>query len=278
MNSPTNTENTAIEPEVVSNGSNTISLEQYKLETAKAVDAEVVIEDPEKPSPEIEAMNKELGEIECDDPEEYIKKSQEVLEKHTFKDVFKVFSAMYDDSNLTLQAMQEGNVPKENADIVSMLKDSFELDTLNKIYVDECLVKYRKNNAYFSSANAKKGSKAKDGAYERLSKKFAKSSEKFPDIRSLKNVELVPNVTKNLWRHLVIALDAIVNKDGWTTRARYVKQVAINCNLIGLFFKHGGEDLYKVDENAFNCMKHIIPAVQSFNETVLNEISNHPEI
>lgn len=278
MNSPTNTENKVIEPEIVSDGSNVVNLEKYKLDAAKAIDAEVVAEEPEEVSPEVEAMNKELEGIECDDPEEYIKKTQEVLEKHTFKDVFKVFSAMYDDSSLTLQAMQEGSVPKDNADIVSMLKDAFELETLKKIYVDEGLVKYRKDNAYFSIANAKKGSKAKDGAYERLSKKFAKSSEKFPDIRSLKNVELVPNVTKNLWRHLVIALDAIVKKDGWTTRARYVKQVAINCNLIGLFYKHGGEDLYKEDENAFNCMKHIIPAVQSFNETVLNEISNHPEI
>lgn len=275
MNSPTNTENKVIEPEIVSDGSNVANVEKYKLDTAKAVDAEVVTDEI---SPEIEAMNKELEEISSDNPEEYLKKSQEVLEKHTFKDVFKVFSAMYDDSSLTLQAMQEGSVPKDNADIVSMLKDAFELETLKKIYVDEGLVKYRKDNAYFSIANAKKGSKAKDGAYERLSKKFAKSSEKFPDIRSLKNVELVPNVTKNLWRHLVIALDTIVNKDGWTTRARYVKQVAINCNLIGLFYKHGGEDLYKEDENAFNCMKHIIPAVQSFNETVLNEISNHPEI
>ena len=278
MNSPTNTENKVIEPEIVTDGGNVVNLEKYKLDAAKAIDAEVVAEEPEEVSPEVEAMNKELEGIECDDPEEYIKKTQEVLEKHTFKDVFKVFSAMYDDSSLTLQAMQEGSIPKDNADIVSMLKDAFELETLKKIYVDEGLVKYRKNNAYFSIANAKKGSKAKDGAYERLSKKFAKSSEKFPDIRSLKNVELVPNVTKNLWRHLVIALDAIVNKDGWTTRARYVKQVAINCNLIGLFYKHGGEDLYKEDENAFNCMKHIIPAVQSFNETVLNEISNHPEI
>jgi len=278
MNSPTNNENKVVEPEVVSNGSNVIDIEKYKLDTAKAVDAEVVKEEPEEVSPEVEAMNKELQEIDCDDPEEYMKKSQEVLEKHTFKDVFKVFSAMYDDSNLTLQAMQEGNVPKENADIVSMLKDAFELEAIKKIYVDEGLVKYRKNNAYFSSANAKKGSKVKDGAFERLSKKFAKSAEKFPDIRSLKNIELIPNLTKNLWRHLVLALDAIVAKDGWTTRARYVKQIAINCNLVGLFFKHGGEELYKDDEVSFNCMKHIIPAIQSFNETVLSEIANHPEI
>jgi len=275
MNSPTNEENKAIKPEVVSDGNNIVDLEKYKLDTATAMDAEVI---EEESSPEIKAMKKELNDIDCEDPEEYIQKSQEVLEKHTFKDVFKVFSAMYDDSDLTLKAMQEGNVPKENADIVSMLKDAFELDAIKKIYVDEGLVKYRKNNAYFSKATAKKGSNAKDGAYERLSKKFAKSSEKFPDIRSLKNVELVPNVTKNLWRHLVLAIDALVTKDGWTTRARYVKQIAINCNLIGLFYKHGGEELYAEDDSSFNCMKHIIPAMQSFNETVLNEISNHPEI
>ena len=275
MNSPTNNENrVVVEPaEVISPTKNA----GYKLETSVPVAEAEVVQD-EEVSPEIKAMQDELANIKEEDPEQYLQKSQEVLEKHTFKDVFKVFSAMYDDANMTLQAMKEGKVPPDNADIVSMLKDSFDLEALKKIYVDEGLVKYRKDAKYFSRAAYKKTEKAKDGAYERLKKKFEKSSEKFPDIRSIKNIELIPDMTKNIWRHLVLALDALVTKDGWTTRARYVKQIAINCNLVGLFYKHGGEALYSDEEVAFNCMKHIIPALQSFNDTVLTEISNHPEI
>lgn len=261
-----------------------------EVKNAELVETSAVAEtnEVEEVSPEIKAMQDELNSLEVNDPEEYLEKANAVLERHSFKDVFKVFSAMYADATLFM-GTEAASKPElaDNVAISAMIKDSFDMEQLCAIYKSEKLVSHRNDNAYFSTKNIKREEKKSGktrvtkpttGVYERLDKLFRRSSEKFPRIPTLKNFEIVPDTTKNIWRHLAMALDAIITRDGWPTRARYVKQVMINANLVGIFFRNGGSKLFEdIEDHTFDCMKAILEGIKKFNTTVLDEIASEQD-
>jgi hypothetical protein len=215
----------------------------------------------------------ELNNIQGEDAEELSSKANKILERHSFRDVLNVYSIMYSDAFLA-SIKETESISAETKSIAFMVRDSFDMQALCEVYVEAGLAAYRNDQKYFSSITQKKGAKT-DGVYERLDRLFKNSHEKFPRIQSLKGYQLAPGVSDNLWRHYAMALDALVRRDGWIARAHYVKQVVMNATLIGIFYRNGGEELYKEERPCADCIKAILAGTERFNKVVLDEILNY---
>lgn len=221
-------------------------------------------EDSEEPeSPELKALKNDLDDINLEDPDA-LERADSIMEKHTFKDVFKVYSLMYFDLCSKVTFFEEkSDVPPNIKEEIILMKDSFELKFLSNIYKDQNLAKYRNDNDYFSNGNNKK---KKPGVYERLSKAFKKSKENFPDLNVLTCVKLA-GVHPKTWRHIAMALDLLLTNS--PNALKYAKQVLINSSLLEIYQRNGGDKLLENDpDGIFKCVEVIKDGIKNFNSVV----------